>query len=100
MFTGLLEISFLGTAVAFNGEARLRSANFQHMLDVVWVQYSIATAQVPAHQLDGKPAAQYDLRRFGIAPDVVFGGRSHVALATRCAAHDHAAADFSRDAGI
>src|SRR6266851_5230642 len=100
MLTGLLKISFLGTTVAFDSEARLRRANFQHMLDVVWVQYSIATAQVPAHQLDGKSAAQHDLRRFGITPDVVLGGRSHVAFATRRATHDDAAANFPCDAGI
>src|SRR5713101_1530657 len=100
MLTGLLKISFLGTTVAFDSEARLRRANFQHMLDVVWVQYSIATAQVPAHQLDGESAAKHDLRRFRVAPDVVFSGGSHVAFATRRAAHDHATPDFSCDAGI
>ena len=100
MLTGLLEVSFLSATVAFNREARLRCAKAQHMLDVAWVQHGFATAEVPAHQLHRKSTAQHDSRSLGIAPDVVFGRRSHVALATRRAAHDHAAANLGGDAGI
>src|SRR5258708_17300159 len=99
MFTGLLQISFLGPAVAFNGKARLRRGKAQHMLNVVWVQYGIATAEVPAHQFHRKPAAQYDSGSLGIAPDGVLGGRSDVPFATRRATHDNEAADLCDEHG-
>src|SRR5207247_1543522 len=86
MFTGLLEVGFLGAAIAFNGEARLRSTKAEHVLDVVRIQGGFTTTKMPAHQLYRKSAAKNDSRGFGIAPDVVFGGGRHVAFATRGAA--------------
>ena len=35
MFTGLLEVGFLSSAVAFNREARLRCAKAQYIFNVV-----------------------------------------------------------------
>src|SRR5229473_894188 len=100
MFTGLFEVGFLGAAVAFDGEARLRCAKTQHLLDVAGLQCGFTAAEVPAHQLYRKAAAQNDSRRLGVAPNVVLGSGSYVALATWRAAHDHAAADFAGDGGI
>src|SRR5258708_34268456 len=99
MFTGLLQISFLGPAVAFNGKARLRRGKAQHMLNVVWGQDGIATAEVPAHQVHRKPAAQYDSGSLGIAPDGVLGGRSGGPLATRRATQPNTPADLGCGAG-
>src|SRR5205807_10277382 len=100
MFTGLLEVGFLGAAIAFNGEARLRSTKAEHVLDVVRIQGGFTTTKMPAHELYRKSAAKNDSRGFGIAPDVVLGGGRHVAFATRGAAHHNAAADSRADAGI
>jgi hypothetical protein len=55
---------------------------------------------MPADELDGKATSHHDARRFGITPDVVFGGGSDVAFAAGRAAHDYTAADFSGNAGL
>ena len=100
MFAGLLKVGFLGAAVAFNGEARLRRAKTQDVLDVVGIQGGVTTAKVPSDEFDWKSAAQNDSGSFRVAPNVVLGGGCHVSFATRSAAHNHAAADFRGNAGI
>ena len=100
MLTGLFEVGFLGPAVAFDGEARLGRAKAEHMLDVTWVEGGVTAAEVPSHKFDRKSTAQNDLGCFGIAPDVVLGGRCHIPFATGRAAHDDAATDLGGDAGI
>src|SRR5437660_6799855 len=100
MFAGLLEVGFLGATVAFDGEARLRCAKTQYLLGVGRLQCGFAAAEVPADQLYRKAAAQNDSCRLGVAPNVVLGCGSYVPFATGRSAHDHAAADLARDAGI
>src|SRR5258708_6036852 len=99
MLDGVLQNGVVRVGVGFDGKASLRRAKAQDMLDVVRTQNSIAAAEVPSNQLDGQPASQDDARGLGVAPNIVLGGGSHVALATRRAAHNYAARDFRSDAG-
>src|SRR6266704_5976765 len=99
VFASLLEVSFSSTAVAFDGETRERSIKAQDVVNVVCVQGRAASAKVPAHQFYGQSTAQHNARSLGVAPDIVFGGRSHVPLTARRAPQDHTTTDPVGDAG-
>src|ERR1700722_14342427 len=64
------------------------------------MEHRFPAAEVPANKFNGKATSHHDARRFRIAPDVVFGRGSDVALAARRAAHDHTAAHFRGDARL
>src|SRR5258708_37449035 len=49
---------------------------------------------MPAYKFQRQPTAHDDAGGLGIDPDVVFGGRRHVAFTARCAAHDYATSNF------
>ena len=59
--------------------------------------HGVSAGKMPAHEFDRQPAAHDDAGGLGIDPDVVLGGRRHVAFTARRAAHDHAASDFRGD---
>ena len=60
------------------------------------VDHCCTARELPADQLHGQLRAQDHTGRFWIYPEVVFGCRRHVAFATGCSAHDHAAAHVVR----
>ena len=99
VLAGLLEVGFLGAAVALDGEIGDWWAKAENVLDVGWIERGLAAAEVPADEFDGQPTAHDDAGGFWIAPDVVLGGGSYIAFAAWRAAHDDAAADFRDDAG-
>jgi len=71
---GLLEVGFLGSAVAFDSEGA--PAACQDPARARWpsgLNTAISAAEVPAYQLNGKSATQHDSRGLGIAPNVVLG---------------------------
>src|SRR5580700_7321147 len=100
VFAGLFEESLLRAAVALHGKLGDACAETQNLLNVGWIQYRFAAAEVPADKFNGKTTSHHDARRFRITPDVVFGRGSDVALAAGRAAHDHTATHFRSDARL
>jgi len=77
MLAGLFKISFPSAAVAFDGEARLRRANFNTCL--MSSGFNTASPGTGAsHSSMGSPLRN-TIAPLRDAPDVIFGGRSHVA---------------------
>jgi hypothetical protein len=97
---GLLEKSLLPPAVALNRKSCQGSTKIENLLYVRWAEHRFASTEVPSNELNGQPTLQHNASRLRVAPDVVFGGRRDVALATGRSAHDHAAAHQSRDARV
>src|ERR1700730_19024553 len=86
--------------VAFDREPSEFVIECFDVLDVRLVEYGISTAELPSDQLYRKATSHHDARGFRVDPDVVLCGRRHVAFATGCSSHHHAAAYICGDSGL
>lgn len=85
-----------GASVALDGERSNGILEGENLLNFGGREHGFTAAEMPADEFDGKRAANDDAGGFGIAPDVIFGGRGHVAFTTRSARHEDRAGDVAR----
>src|SRR5436190_944129 len=85
---------FAPTAIALDSKAGKIGFKSLDVCDIAITKDGLRSRELPSDELYRKAAAENDAGSLRIYPDVVFGGRRYVSLATRSASHDYAAANF------